>query len=70
MSIADNNATMTKGARKSKMRHGTRFMYVAASCRCADCREANRDYQRPYMKAAYKARKQWAGWKPLRRAIP
>lgn len=33
--------------------HGTRAMYVHYKCRCPRCTEANREYQREYMRGWY-----------------
>lgn len=45
--------------------HGTRVRYVAARCRCADCRRTNTEYQRTRAKA-----KVYDGWNGLVDASP
>lgn len=39
------------------LKHGRRGTYTNRGCRCEACSKANRDYQRPYMRVAYK---RWA----------
>ena len=44
------------GMAKAKFTHGTRYGYIS-NCRCTKCVQANRDYQRAWMKAAYHRRR-------------
>jgi len=51
--------------------HGTRTRYVHHGCRCEPCTEANRVYQRAYMREVYYKRhadelrnRAWRNYKP------